>query len=59
MAFSDIVNSISSKIMPEKRGTLPLQPSSTGVGSGGHVPFDDEVRCFLHSALTAFHFLSP
>lgn len=46
MAFSDIVQSISSKVMPEKRGTLPLQPSTTGVGigNGGHVPFEDDVR---------------
>lgn len=45
MAFSDLVQSISSKVLPEKRGTLPLQPSTTGVGigSGGHVPFEDDM----------------
>lgn len=50
MAFSDIVQSISSKVLPEKRGTLPLQPSTTGVGiaSGGHVPFEDDVRLSLY-----------
>ena len=45
MAFSDIVQSISSKVLPEKRGSLPLQPSATGgIGSGGVVPFEDDVR---------------
>ncbi|GJE85605.1 MARVEL domain-containing protein [Phanerochaete sordida] len=45
MAFSDIVQSISARVMPEKRGSLPLQPSTTGVGigSGGHVPFEDDM----------------
>ena len=54
MAFSDLVQSISSKVLPEKRGTLPLQPSTTGVGigSGGHVPFEDDVRSFLSCILS-------
>ncbi|EKM57846.1 uncharacterized protein PHACADRAFT_251725 [Phanerochaete carnosa HHB-10118-sp] len=45
MAFSDLVQSISSKVLPEKRGTLPLQPSTTGAGiaSGGHAPFEDDM----------------
>lgn len=53
MPLSDFFQTISSKVLPEKRGSLPLQPSTTGVGigSGGHVPFEDDVSlilaCFL------------
>lgn len=49
MALSDYVQSITNKVLPEKRTSLPLQPSSTGVGigSGGHVPFEDDVSNIL------------
>lgn len=53
MAISDYVQSLTNKVLPEKRTSLPLQPSSTGmgIGSGGHVPFDDEVSMAISITL--------
>ncbi|KAF7789747.1 hypothetical protein EIP86_000693 [Pleurotus ostreatoroseus] len=64
MAFSDIVQSISSKVLPEKRGSLPLQPSATGgIGSGGVVPFEDDMivskpAIIFHASQVFFNFLA-
>jgi len=65
MAFSDLVQTITNKVLPEKRGSLPLQPSSTGVGigSGGHVPFDDDMivskpAIIFYTSQVFFNFLA-
>ncbi|KAI0806056.1 hypothetical protein BC629DRAFT_1484793 [Irpex lacteus] len=65
MAISDYVQSLTSKVLPEKRTSLPLQPSSTGmgIGSGGHVPFDDEMivskpAIIFHTTQVFFNFLA-
>ncbi|KAI0784451.1 hypothetical protein C8Q75DRAFT_382662 [Abortiporus biennis] len=41
MTFMDTLQSTVSRVLPEKKNSIPLQASG-GIGSG-HVPFEDDV----------------
>lgn len=44
MAFMDYVQTAVSKIVPEKKHSMSIPVSTTGgIGSGGALPFDDDV----------------
>lgn len=43
MALLDSIQNGMARILPEKKPTLPMS-GSAGIGSGGAVPFDDDVR---------------
>ena len=47
MSFLDTIQNAALKVLPEKKSTLPMHSSSTGIASGGHVPFDDDVSPFI------------
>ena len=43
MPLLDTIQNAALKVLPEKKPSLPLQTSHTGIGSGGMVPFEDDV----------------
>lgn len=49
MTLLDTIQNAALKVLPEKKPTLPLQASHTGIGSGGMVPFEDDVSSPIHS----------
>ena len=47
MPLLDTIQNAALKVLPEKKPSLPLQTSHTGIGSGGMVPFEDDVSIFI------------
>lgn len=43
MPLLDTIQNAALKVLPEKKHSLPTQTSNAGIGSGGVVPFDDDV----------------
>ncbi|OBZ72337.1 hypothetical protein A0H81_07509 [Grifola frondosa] len=45
MPFLDTIQNTMNRVLPEKKPSLPMQASTTGgIGSGGMVPFEDDLR---------------
>ncbi|KAI0073698.1 hypothetical protein K474DRAFT_1666339 [Panus rudis PR-1116 ss-1] len=62
MPVMDTIQNAFSRFVPEKRGSIPLQQSTTGIGNG-HVPFDDDMivpktTIVFHSSQAFFNFLA-
>ena len=47
MSLLDKIQNAAMRVLPEKKPSLPMQASSTGIGSGGVVPFEDDVSSSL------------
>ena len=47
MPFLDTIQNAALRVFPEKKPALPTHGSNTGIGSGGVVPFEDDVSTLL------------
>ena len=51
MPLLDTIQNAAMRVLPEKKSTLPMHTSNSGIGSSGHVPFEDDVS--LHPVITS------
>jgi len=63
MTFMDTVQETLTRILPEKKPPLAMQPSSTGIGNNGMMPFEDDMivskpAIIFHASQAFFNFLA-
>lgn len=51
MPLLDSIQETIHKVLPQKKGSIPLQSSMTGGIGNGHAPFEDNVRVHFYFPL--------